>query len=200
MSLWKLYPEDGTMRRIAREIAIQTSVRRACLLARQFTGLEVMPEEMACSCVETMSILGRIWDNEDLSRRKPDSTVNFASCMAVMEWAHSVKKQPTKTYTLDSKKISDQLDFVATTMDDLFPGIMSAKNATQCIYDGVCATADGCEKNGWQWTKKLNEQMVCLMALYPILRAFGKVSIKMDEICKEFLDKKNRKGSEENGD
>lgn len=193
MALWKLHPEDGLMRRIAKTTAIQTSIRRACLLAREFTGMEVMPEEMACCCAESMAILGRIWDNEDLSRRKPDSTVNFASCMAVMEWCHSVKKQPCKVYTLDSKKISDELDFVAKTMDDLFPGIMSAKNANQCIYDGICATADGCEKNGWSWTKKLNEKMVCLMSLYPILRAFGKVSIKMDEICKEFLNSKERK-------
>lgn len=200
MSLWRLHPEDGTMRRIAKETAIQTAVRRACLIAREFTGLEVMPEEMSCTCVETLAILGRIWEQEGLSKRKPDSVVNFASCMAVMEWCHSVKKAQNKPYSLDSRKISDSLDFVAKTMDDLFPGIMSAKNADQCIYDGICATADGCEKNGWQWTKKLNEQMVCLMSLYPILRAFGKVSIKMDEICKDFLEKRERNKEDGNQD
>lgn len=198
MAKWNLHPEDGVMRRIAKETAIQTSIRRACLIAREFTGLEVTPEEMMITCAESMSILGRVWELEDISRRKPDSVVNFASCMAVMEWSHAVKKNPCKVYSLNSERISKQLDFVARTMDDLFPGIMSAKNATQCIYDGICATADGCEKNGWQWTKKLNEQFVCLMSLYPILRAFGKVSIKMDEICKNFLnERKGKDGSQD---
>jgi len=193
MSLWRLHPEDGTMRRIAKETAIQTSVRRACLITREFTGLEVMPEEMSCTCVETLAILGRIWEQEGLSKRKPDSVVNFASCMAVMEWCHSVRKSDNKPYELVAAKLAGELDFIATELEYLFPGCMAIKNANQCVYDGVSVTADGCERQGWQWTKKLNEKFVALMSLYPILRSMANNSVKMAEVQEALSHREKRK-------
>lgn len=192
-SKWNLLPEDGTMRNISTLTAIQTSTRRACIIAREFTGIEVMPDEMGAAAVDSMACLKHAWDNFQICKRKPDSLVNYAACMAVMEWCHSIKKADSKPYALSSEKLSGELDMISIELEYLFPGCMGIKNATQCLYDGVSVTADGCERHGWQWTKKLNEKFVSLMSLYPILRAFGKNSTKMAEIYEALSHKEKRK-------
>ena len=192
-SKWKLIPEDGTMRNISTTTAIQTAVRRACVIAREFVGLEIMPEEMAASCVDSMAALKHGWDNFQICKRKPDSCVNFAACMAVMEWCHSVRKSDNKPYELVAAKLAGELDFIATELEYLFPGCMAIKNANQCVYDGVSVTADGCERQGWQWTKKLNEKFVALMSLYPILRSMANNSVKMAEVQEALSHREKRK-------
>lgn len=192
-SKWNLNPEDGVMRNISTLTAIQTSTRRACIIAREFTGIEVMPDEMGAAAVDSLSCLKHGWDNFQICKRKPDSIVNFASCMSVMEWCHSIKKADSTPYSLSSNKLSSEMDMISIELEYLFPGCMSIKNATQCLYDGISVTAEGCERNGWQWTKKLNEKFVALMSLYPILRAFAKYSVKMAEIQEALSHKEKRK-------
>lgn len=182
MAKWKRIPEDGEMKRISSLVAVQTCIRRACLLAREFTGIEVMPDELGAASVEALANLRNAWETSDIPAKKPDSVVNFAACLAVMEWAYAIKKVDNKPYSLNSNVIAAQLDFVEKNLEDLFPGIMGVKDSAQCIYDGICATADGVEKSGWFWTKKMNEPMVCLMSLYPILKAMGKNSEKILQI------------------
>lgn len=185
MKIWKKFnlSMDDTMRNISTQTAIQTCIRRACLIAREFTGIEVMPEEMGSGCVDTLGVLKHAWENFTIVKNKPDSVVNYAACMAVMEWCMAVKKEKDVPYKLNSDAIAASMDFIGKQLEDLFPGLMSSKNALQGLYDGICATCDNVEKHGWQWTKKLNDRFACLMSMYPSLRAIGKRNSKLAEIA-----------------
>lgn len=181
-------PEDKKMAKISKMSAVQTCARRACFVARELTGLEIMPDEMFSAASESLANLSVLWDDSDVAKRKPDSYINFAACMACTEWCKSVRKSDSnEPYTLNKKRISDLLQEVADTVDGLFPGLIGSKGCEQAIYDGVSVTVNGIEANGWRWTAKLNERIVILMSLYPILKFQSKNSSKLLEIAQELI-------------
>jgi len=99
--------------------------------------------------------------------------------MAVAEWAIAVKRSENIPCILNADAISNQFDLIGRTLEGLFSGIMGMKTASQNTYDAVCQTAEAFEKNGWSWTKRLNEPMVCLISLTLILRIMAKQSVKI---------------------
>lgn len=183
-------PEDDKMSKISKFVAVQTCARRACFIAREFTGLEIMPEEMLTASSESLAVLSRLWEDSEVAKRKPDSYINFAACMACCEWCKSVKRADNEPYSLNKKRISDMLQEVADVVDGLFPGLITSKGCEQAIYDGVSVTVNGIEASGWKWTQKLNEKIVILMSLYPILKFQAKNSTKLLEIAEELIHKK----------
>jgi hypothetical protein len=150
-----------------------------------------MPDEMFAAASEALANLSVLWEDSEVAKRKPDSYINFAACMACCEWCKSVKKSDSnEPYELNKKRIADLLEEVAEIVDGLFPGLMASKGCEQAIYDGVSVTVNGIESNGWRWTQKLNERIVMLMSLYPILKFQAKNSSKLLEIAEELVRKK----------
>ena len=183
-------PEDNKMSKISKVAAVQTCARRACFIARELTGLEIMPDEMFAASSESLANLSILWDDSVVAKNKPDSYINFAACMACCEWCRSVRKvDSNEPYELNKKKISDLLEEVAEIIDGLFPGLITSKNFEQAVYDGVSVTVNGVEANGWKWTQKLNERIVILMSLYPILKFQTKNSLKLLSIAEELIKK-----------
>lgn len=169
---------------ISRTTAVLTCARRACFIIREVTGLEVMPEEVFAASSDSLNILGNIWEDSEVAKKKPDSTINFAACMACMEWANSVRKSDShESYELNKKKISDQLSEVSDIIEGLFPGLTNSKNCEKSIYDGLAATVSGIEQSGWKWTVKLNEKFAVLMSLYTIIKLQANNSVKLGEIA-----------------
>lgn len=184
-------PEDNKMAKISKVTAVQTCARRACFIAREMTGLEIMPDEMFAAASESLANLSMVWEDSEVAKKKPDSFINFAACMACCEWCKSVRKSDTnEPYELNKKRIADLLEAVAEIVDGLFPGLVASKGCEQAIYDGVSVTVNGIESNGWRWTQKLNEKIVVLMSLYPILKCQSKNSLKLLEIAEELIRKK----------
>lgn len=183
-------PEDDKMSKISKVAAVQTCARRACFIARELTGLEIMPDEMFAAASEALANLSVLWEDSEVAKRKPDSYINFAACMACCEWCKSVKRTDSEPYSLNKKRIADMLQEVADVVDGLFPGLITSKGCEQAIYDGVSVTVSGIEANGWKWTQKLNEKIVILMSLYPILKCQAKNSTKLLEIAEELIQKK----------
>lgn len=180
--------KDSKMAKISKSAAVLTCARRACFIARNMTGLEIMPDEMFSSSSESLANLSVMWEDSDVATRKPDSYINFAACMACTEWCKSVRKSDSnEPYTLNKKRIADQLQEVADVVEGLFPGLVSSKGCEQAIYDGVSVTVNGIEASGWKWTAKLNERIVILMSLYPILKFQSKNSTKLLEITEELV-------------
>jgi len=104
--------------------------------------------------------------------------------------AKAVRKvDSNEPYELNKKKVSDLLQDVAETIDGLFPGLIESRGCQQAIYDGVSVTVNGIEANGWRWTQKLNERIVILMSLYPILKFQSANSSKLLEIAEELVRK-----------
>lgn len=183
-------PEDNKMSKISKVAAVQTCARRACFIARELTGLEIMPDEMFAASSESLANLSVLWDDSVVAKNKPDSYINFAACMACCEWCRSVRKvDSNEPYELNKKKISDLLEEVAEIIDGLFPGLITSKNFEQAVYDGVSVTVNGVEANGWKWTQKLNERITILMSLYPILKFQTKNSLKLLSIAEELIKK-----------
>lgn len=183
-------PEDNKMSKISKVAAVQTCARRACFIARELTGLEIMPDEMFAASSESLANLSILWDDSVVAKNKPDSYINFAACMACCEWCRSVRKvDSNEPYELNKKKISDLLEEVAEIIDGLFPGLITSKNFEQAVYDGVSVTVNGVEANGWKWTQKLNERITILMSLYPILKFQTKNSLKLLSIAEELIKK-----------
>lgn len=183
-------PEDSKMAKISKVAAVQTCARRACFIARELTGLEIMPDEMFAASSESLANLSVLWDDSVVAKNKPDSYINFAACMACCEWCRSVRKvDSNEPYELNKKKISDLLEEVAEIIDGLFPGLITSKNFEQAVYDGVSVTVNGVEANGWKWTQKLNERITILMSLYPILKFQTKNSLKLLSIAEELIKK-----------
>lgn len=183
-------PEDKKMAKISKVAAVQTCARRASFIAREITGLEIMPDEMFAAASEALANLSVLWDDSEIAKRKPDSYINFAACMACCEWAKAVKKTDSnEPYELNKKKVSDLLQDVAETIDGLFPGLIESRGCQQAIYDGVSVTVNGIEASGWRWTQKLNERIVILMSLYPILKFQSANSSKLLEIAEELVRK-----------
>lgn len=186
-------PEDNKMSKISKVAAVQTCARRASFIARELTGLEIMPDEMFAAASEALANLSALWDDSEIAKRKPDSYINFAACMACCEWAKSVRKvDSNEPYELNKKRIADLLEEVAEIVDGLFPGLIASKGCEQAIYDGVSVTVNGIEASGWKWTQKLNERIVILMSLYPILKFQSANSSKLLEIAEELVRKEGK--------
>jgi len=186
-------PEDNKMSKISKVAAVQTCARRASFISRELTGLEIMPDEMFAAASEALANLSVLWDDSEIAKRKPDSYINFAACMACCEWAKAVRKvDSNEPYELNKKKISDLLQDVAETIDGLFPGLIESRGCQQAIYDGVSVTVNGIEASGWRWTQKLNERIVILMSLYPILKFQSANSSKLLEIAEELVRKEGK--------
>jgi len=184
-------PEDNKMAKISKVAAVQTCARRACFIARELTGLEIMPDEMFAAASEALANLSVLWEDSEVAKRKPDSYINFAACMACCEWSKSVRKvDSNEPYELNKKRIAELLEEVAEIVDGLFPGLMASKGCEQAIYDGVSVTVNGIEASGWRWTQKLNERIVILMSLYPKLKFQSANSSKLLEIAEELVRKK----------
>jgi hypothetical protein len=183
-------PEDNKMAKISKVAAVQTCARRACFIARELTGLEIMPDEMFAASSESLANLSMLWEDSVVAKNKPDSYINFAACMACCEWCRSVRKSDSnEPYELNKKKLSDLLEEVAEIVDGLFPGLITSKGFEQAVYDGVSVTVNGVEANGWKWTQKLNERITILMSLYPILKFQVKNSMKLMSIAEELIKK-----------
>ena len=165
--------------------AIQLTTRRSCFLIREYTGLEVMPEELFSTCNEAISLLALKWDSDLIPVKKnPESIINIVVTMNVMEWCIKSKKEikGKKEYKLNAQKISDDLEFMAEHFERMFPGLMNSKNVEQSLHDGVSATANAVESNGFFWTKKLNEKITILMSFYPVLQIHAKQNKKLNEL------------------
>ena len=165
--------------------AIQITTRRTCFLIREYTGLEIMPEELYSICNEAISLLAMKWDSElILIKKNPESILNIVVCMNVMEWCIKTKVEikTKKEYKLNSKKISNDLEYMAEHFERMFPGLMSTKNAEQSLFDGVSATANAVETNGFFWSKKMNEKITLLMSFYPVLQIHAKQNKKLNEL------------------
>ena len=176
--------------------AIQLTTRRSCFLIREYTGLEIMPEEMFSTCSEAISLLALKWDSDLIPIKKnPESIINSVVTMNVMEWCIKSKAEieGKKEYKLNSKKISDDLEFMAEHFERMFPGLMNSKNAEDSLNAGVSATANAVENNGFFWTKKLNEKITMLMSFYPVLQIHAKQNKKLNELLECLTTNKGEK-------
>lgn len=172
-------------KRISQVEAIQIATRRSCFLIREYTGIEIMPEELFSTCNEAISLLALKWDSELIPiRNNPESIINISCTMNVMEWCIKSKAEITdkKEYKLNAQKISNDLGFMGEHFERMFPGLMGTKNAEQSVFDGVSATANAVETNGFFWTKKLNEKITILMSFYPVLQIHAKQNKKLMEL------------------
>ena len=172
-------------KRISQSEAIQMATRRSCFLIREYTGLEIMPEELFSTCNEAISILSIKWDSELIPIKKnPESILNIVCCMNVMEWCLNCCeiKTNSKGYKLNAQKISDELVEMSVNFEKMFPGLMSTKGAEKSMYDGVSATAEAVETKGFFWSKKLNEKITILMSFYPVLQIHAKQNSKLLEL------------------
>ena len=165
--------------------AIQVTTRRSCFLIREYTGLEIMPEELFSTCSEAISLLALKWDSDLIPIKKnPESIINIVVTMNVMEWCIKTKIEidSKKEYKLNAQKISNDLGFMVDHFERMFPGLMNSKNAEQSVFDGVSATANAVENNGFFWQKKLNEKITILMSFYPVLQIHAKENKKLNEL------------------